>query len=255
MKSFIYSGTLHHKRTKPKTHDFSYQVALFYLDLDEVDQIFNVPFFLSSKGPRLAGFDRKDYLKGQGSLKKAVADLIHVKTGQNFSGSVRMLSQIRYLGICFNPVTFYYCFDAEEKLKFIISDITNTPWNERHAYVHEVKTELNENQFEFKKDFHVSPFLPMDLHYSWKFKTPHPEQALDRLIVHMEDWDLKLNEKVFEAHLVVQAKPLTRAQVVKTILEFPFLTLKTIFAIYYQALLLKLKGAHFYSHPNPGNKI
>lgn len=258
MKSYIYSGTLQHKRSRPKVHDFRYEVALFYLDVDEIESIFNIPFLFSTRGPSLISFRRRDYLKGdpefKKSLKESVRDLILEKTGQNFTGAVRMLTQVRYLGYCFNPVTFYYCFDERQKLKFIISEITNTPWKERYSYVHEIKDQDALHSFKFKKDFHVSPFLPMNLHYLWKFNAPKPEVKDSRILVHMEDWDESTGEMVFEAHLVVKAKPLSHPSLFLTLLKFPLLTFKTILAIYYQALLLKLKGAHFYTHPNIGEK-
>jgi DUF1365 family protein len=249
LQSAIYTGILQHTRSKPKPHDFHYQVAMFYLDLSEIKKIFCVPFLFSDSSPRLIGFNRKDYLKGPGSITEAVAKLILEKTGKAFQGKVRLLTQIRYFGFCFNPVSFYYCFDENESLRFIVSDITNTPWNEKHAYVSEVDPENAEHRFEFKKEFHVSPFFPMDLLYVWRFNTPNPNDARAKLLVHMEDWNFEKTDRVFEAHLALKAKPLTAKNVILLLLSFPLLTFKTFIAIYYQALRLKLKGAHFYSHP------
>jgi DUF1365 family protein len=251
-KSAIYTGSLHHRRTKPKAHDFRYSVAMFYVDLSEIKQIFKLPFLFSWRGPSLVLFRRKDYLKGHESLVESVRAIILAKTGKASAGAIRLFTQIRYFGFCFNPVSFYYCFDENEKLKFIVTEITNTPWNERQAYVHEVKDDAETARFEFKKDFHVSPFLPMDLHYIWEFNRPVPANVNSRLRVHMEDWDLVENEKVFEATLVLKPSPMTATHLLKTVFGFPLLTVKTFLAIYFQALRLKLKGAHFYSHPQSG---
>ena len=254
-KSFIYSGVLHHRRTRPKVHDFQYEVVMFYLDLEEIDQIFNIPFLFSSRAPSLIGFRRSDYFRKETpELKKAVQDLIFEKTGEIHDGSICLLTQIRYFGFCFNPVSFYYCFDKSEKLQFIVSEITNTPWNERHAYVLRFSPDQENTEFKFKKDFHVSPFLPMDLNYVWSLNQPKPLDKAGRLMVHMEDWDLKKQERVFEANLVLKPTLLTRRNLLSVLLTFPFLTLKTFFAIYYQALQLKLKRVPFYSHPTPGEK-
>ena len=253
-KSALYTGVLHHRRTSPKVHDFKYQVALFYLDLSEIETIFNLPLFFSHRAPSLAGFRREDYLKGDPSLTQAVKDLILARTGKTHDGPIRLLTQIRYFGFCFNPVSFYYCFDQSEKLQFIVSEITNTPWNERFAYVSEVKAGDDSYRFEFKKDFHVSPFLPMDLQYIWKFNVPKPTDPKSALRVHMEDWDLKTNERVFESNLVMKPMPMTRGNLARLVFGYPLLTIKTILAIYFQAVLLKLKGATFYTHPKTGEK-
>ncbi|NDG84590.1 MAG: DUF1365 family protein, partial [Proteobacteria bacterium] len=85
-KSAIYTGILHHRRTAPKVHDFRYRVALFYLDLDELERVFPVPFLFSLRSPRIMGFDRRDYLGRTGSLKEAVCDLVQAKTGERPRG-------------------------------------------------------------------------------------------------------------------------------------------------------------------------
>ena len=46
-----------------------------------------------------------------------------------------LLTNLRTLGHCFNPVSFYYCFDDAENLEAVVAEVTNTPWGERHAYV------------------------------------------------------------------------------------------------------------------------
>jgi hypothetical protein len=255
MKSAIYTGTLHHRRTQPKVHDFQYQVAMFYLDLDELPRVFSTRFLFSMRSPSLLRFDRKDYLSGKPNLKEAVYDLVEAQTGERPSGPVRMLTQIRYFGFCFNPVTFYYCFDAKgEKLEYIATEITNTPWNERmpHAFKFEGR------DFEFKKNFHVSPFFKMDFLYRWKFNEPTPVDLKSAIRVQMENLEIKADEspgdRVFLANLVLKPKPLTPISVSVTVLAFPLLTVKAFLGIYWQALLIFLKGVPFVPHPKGGIK-
>jgi hypothetical protein len=165
-----------------------------------------------------------------------------------------MLTQLRFLGFCFNPVTFYYCFDEAGVLKFVVSEITNTPWYERRAYVHEMTDDRKHHRFEFEKDFHVSPFFPMDLHYQWNFSKPEPSNTSDVLSVHMENWTQDRSRKVFDATLILKATPWTAWNLFRRILFYPMLTFKSFIGIYYQAFLLRAKGMHFYSHPDSGGK-
>ena len=114
-------------------------------------------------------------------------------------GPVRLLTHPRHFGYGFNPVNFYYCFDATDQAPrvAIVAEINNTPWGERHCYV--LPQSANRGtpdrlQFEFDKDFHVSPFMPMDMEYDWRFTRPD-----DALAVHMEN--RRDGRKVFDATL------------------------------------------------------
>ena len=146
-----------------------------YIDLDELDEVFSRHAFWSLERLNIVSFRRADYLGESGNLRESVHHRIREEGIEPPSGAVRMLTHLRYFGYCFNPVTFYFCFDADGAVEVIVAEITNTPWDERHAYVLDVRRGSNRGntvEFEFQKDFHVSPFprhglpLSMDLHES-----------------------------------------------------------------------------------------
>jgi DUF1365 family protein len=157
-----------------------------------------------------------------------------------------MLTQLRNYGHCFNPVTFYYCYDATgARIETVVAEITNTPWGERHSYVLPAPPGLAPGDtldFGFGKDFHVSPFMPMDLAYHWRFSAPGR-----RLAVHMENH--RDGEAVFDATLALTRREITGTALAGVLLRFPFSTLRVLAAIYWQALRLKLKGVPFHDHP------
>lgn len=253
MKSALYTGTLRHRRFSPKKHFFNYTVALFYLDLAEIDNLFRIPF-LFSKQFGLLSFRRSDYLGDpQCSLAESVRSKVFEVLGFKPEGPIRLLTQIRYLGFCFNPVSFYYCYSKDEVLLAIVCEITNTPWNERHAYVLRCNAQDKIQNFKFKKDFHVSPFLPMEQKYNWSFNCPTLDfEGYDNgqlLSVHMENFGFEGSQKIFDATMLLKSRKLSFWNVFMTLLSFPLLTLKAFMAIYIQALFLKLKGIPFYSHP------
>ena len=147
---------------------------MMYLDLDELPDLFK-PFWLWSNGGfNLASFRREDHLgKAHHSLSDSVRDSIEQHTGKRPTGPIRLLTHLRYLGYGFNPVSFYYCFDAnDEKLETIVCEVNNTPWGEQHLYVLS-EQDLHDQQqeegsimrFQRNKEFHVSPFMPMDIQY------------------------------------------------------------------------------------------
>ena len=144
----------------------------------------------------LVSYRRKDYHGDPSiSLDKAVRNTLKEKTGKDFKGPIRLLTHLRYFGYCFNPVSFYYCFnDSDEKVEAIMAEVTNTPWKERHAYVIEKQIEKN-NKPSFtaspKKQLHVSPFWGMDHNYEWFFS--QPENSLNVIMKNFKE-----DEKVFD---------------------------------------------------------
>lgn len=220
---------------------------MVYLDLAELDRVFEGCRLWSTRKPALAWFRRADYLGDANMpLDQAVRDLVESRTGSRPDGPIRMLTNLRYFAYCFNPVTFYYCLDsAGSKLETLVAEINNTPWDERFSYVlskDQLTRQGKINRYEFDKIFHVSPFLPMDMNYDWRFSEPDT-----RLFVHMNV--LKQGTKLFDATLNLRRLEISPWRLNKTLLLYPFMTLKAIAGIYYEAALLKLKNIPFYDHP------
>ncbi len=248
MHSSLYKGWVRHRRRSPAGNSFRYRLFMVYLDLAELPGLFDRSWLWSARRPAPAWFRRKDYLgPADRPLHEAVRDRVEAETGTRPDGPVRVLTHLRYYGYCMNPVTFYYCFDREgERVRFIVAEINNTPWDERHAYVLDARSARAEGcvrRWQFGKSFHVSPFLPMDMDYDWRFN--EPSQSLK---VHMENW--KDGERVFDATLELAREPITATSLRRVLLAYPFMTIKVVALIYWQALLLWLKRTPFFTHPD-----
>ena len=146
----------------------------------------------------------------------------------------------------FNPVTFYYCFHAHGPLACVLAEITNTPWGERHRYVVPAAADGGA-QASFGKQFHVSPFHPMEQHYDWHFSAPGDAVSV---LMHNHQGDAL----VFEAALAAQRLPLTAGNLRRLWCRHPWTTGKVILAIHWNALKLWWKGAKFHPHPKHRNK-
>ena len=214
---------------------------MVYLDLDEIPEFFSRSPFWSFERFNWASFYRRDYFNPDVSdLKQAIADEIKHQTGETFSGEIRMLGHVRYFGLCFNPATFYFCFN-QGQLEYVVTEVTNTPWNEKHCYVLKAN-ELTGSTTTAKK-FHVSPFLDMNMQYQWRINIPSETAVIS--ITNFKD-----HTPVFNAKLKLERLEVTRRNLDTTLIRFPAVTLKMVTGIYWHALRLWLKGAKFYSHPN-----
>ena len=243
MNSKLYFGKVSHTRSIPIKHRFEYKTFYCFIDIDELETVFDQHPFWSYASKNLAWFNEANYIGRDGNIRQAVESHIKEQTGNEFSGRICILTHLTYYGYCFNPVSFYYCFDEQDELSYVISEINNTPWDERHVYVTEVKDDKPMVVDSFEKIFHVSPFLDMDFRYKWQFSRPNAD-----LIINMDNF--KQNDHWFNAYMELEAEPITKATLSKALMQYPFMTLKVTLAIYWQALKLKLKGAKFYDHPN-----
>jgi hypothetical protein len=209
--------------------------------------VFEGRWLWSTRAPNLSWFRRADhYGEPLVPLDDAIRDLIAERTGTRPAGPIRLLTHLRYLGHCFNPVSFYYCFARDGRtVETIVAEVSNTPWGERHMYVlaePENPGRDDEKRYVFKKAFHVSPFLAMDMDYAWRFGSPD-----ERLWVHMENW--RAGERVFDATLSLERRPITGVELARALVLRPAMTARVVAAIYYEAMRLWLRRAAFHPHP------
>jgi DUF1365 family protein len=242
--SAIYEGTVRHRRFRVRNREFSYPLAMVYVDLDELPSLLGGR--LLRRRPGIVRFRRKDYFGDPNRpLSEEIRDLVLRRTGSRPTGPIRLLTNLRSFGHCFNPVSFYYCFDDDEQLEAVVADVTNTPWGEKHAYV------LPRGQDgrkvltgESAKKMHVSPFMGMDQRYTWKAVQPAQTAS-----VHIDSHER--GEKVFDATLALPRRlPFTRRSMARVTARFPAATLRNVILIYGHAVVMKLRRVPWYTNPN-----
>ena len=126
MQSAIFEGAVWHTRLHPARHRFRVRVFMMYLDLDELDRVFKRRWFWSASRPAMARFRRRDHFGDLTvALDECVRNKVEKETGRRPGGPIRLLTNLSYLGYCFNPVSFFYCFDRDDDaLECIIAEVT-----------------------------------------------------------------------------------------------------------------------------------
>jgi DUF1365 family protein len=245
VKSRLYQGTLRHRRHLPRQHTFKYRVFMPYLRLDELDEVFSLSRLWSRHRFAPARFRREDFLGDPAlPLQDEVRRRIREETGATHRGPIYLLANMRYFGLQMNPIACYYCYNEDEsRLEYLVAEVTNTPWNERHSYVLRGREGERVLREDFDKAFHVSPFNPMAMRYSWRSNPPG-----ERLAIHLENHSNRGRE--FDATLALQAEPITARALHRVLWRFPLMTGKVAVAIYWEALKLFIKRVPYY--PNPG---
>jgi uncharacterized protein len=245
--SAVYEGWVRHRRFEPVEHAFRYRLFLMYLDLGELPGVLDPYPLWSARRPALARFRREDFMGDpERSLAECARDAVEAETGSRPSGPVRLLAGLRYLGHCFNPVSFYYCFDSDDaRVEAVVADVENIPWGERRAYV--LARGAREGPVlsgELDKTLHVSPLMGMDQTYSFRAGEPG-----ERLAVHIESRPRERDGKSFDATLSLRRRELSRPLMARLLARYPALSLQVVAKIYAQSLRLKLKGARYFPHP------
>ena len=211
---------------------------MVYIVLEELPDLFDKIWFCSARRPAIARFRRDDhYRSAAGTLDEDIRQLVHDRVGLFPQGPITLLTHLRYFGFVMNPVSFYYCWDKSvSRIEHIVAEVHNTPWGEQHCYVLECPRDwkLGRAQFFLDKEFHVSPFMPMDQKYAWEFGYPG-----DSLNVEMKSWTD--NQQVFQASLELEAIALNSSNLASCLLSYPLMTTKVAAAIYMQAACLWLK--------------
>ena len=244
--SAIYEGWVAHRRLGAVPHSFRYPVFMLLFDLGELPGLLDSIPLWSARRAAPVRFRETDHLPGgEGPLAERARDLVQTRLGRRPSGPVRLLANPRYLGVGFNPVSFLFLEDDENKLDSVIAEVINTPWRERTEYVLDAQRAASERHVTgtFRKRMHVSPFQPMEQTY--ELSVTRPDERFDVVIRSLER-----DRPVFVAKMALRRREITRRRMLRLLLGYPPMTVAALARIYTNAMRLRLRGAQFHSHPD-----
>ena len=234
MNSCIYNGIVNHTRYKPVKHFLKYNTFSLFLDLDELDKLHKNNLIFSYNKFNIFSFYNKDHGERDGKpLKVWILDnLRKFNIGENVN-KIKLLCYPRIFGYVFNPLSIFYCY-KDSTLKAVFYEVKNT-FNEQHTYIFRTKNKKKIEQ-KCKKKLYVSPFMNMDTIYDFKLLNPNK-----KLFVSIKQSDKK--NLILNAIQKGERKKFNSKQLIINFFKYPFMTIKIITAIHYEALLLWKKGA------------
>jgi DUF1365 family protein len=231
----LFVGTLRHRRFAPVPHAFTYPLVMALLDVDRIPELMAASRLTSHNRWNWVSFDDRDHLGDPGlPLRERLAADAARHGVELPAGPVFLLTQLRYLGYCFNPVSFFYCFDRADRLRVVLAEVHNT-FGGSHNYWLQPDPAARTFRAAAAKSLYVSPFMPVDLEYTFAFTPPAA-----RVVAHMQA--RRAGSVGFDATLSLARRPWTAAGIRRALLRFPVMTATVMAEIHWQALKLWWKG-------------
>ena len=235
IESGVFTGTLRHRRRAPVAHDFSYPLFMVLLDIDRLPALMGVSRLTSYNHWNWASFHDRDHLGDPAQPLRTRLALDAARHGVELpDGPIFLLTHLRYLGWCFNPVSFFYCFDRTERLRTVLAAVNNT-FGGAHNYWLQSDPAARTFRASAAKSLYVSPFMPVDLDYRFTFTPPG-----GRLVAHMEA--VRSGGIPFDATLSLERRPWSAAEIRRALFRQPLMTANVVGGIHWQALQLWWKG-------------
>lgn len=247
----LYTGRLRHRRFTPRKHAFTYNLFMAWLDIDRIPELMERSALTSYNRFNWASFDERDHFGDPDQpLRRRVEDDARAHGVELPDGPVFLLTNLRYLGYCFNPISYYFCYHPSGRLDAVLAEVNSTFGESRNYWLWSQNRQpaVNALRYRCPKTMHVSPFMNMNLDYEFVLTEPSRN-----LVTHMttieRDMPRESSQPFFDATLTLEHRPWTSRNLAAVLLRHPWMTGKVIGAIHWQALRLFLKRIPVFTHP------
>ena len=248
MQSSLYNCQVFHKRFSPAEYGFTSRLFMWHIDLDEIDALCRAVPILSHNRPNLYSFRDDDHLYlGHETLRQNVEAYLAGEGVAERPSRISLLTNLRTFGHVFNPVSFFFCDDADGNPLAVIVEVHNT-FGELKPFLLR-QEDLRDRRFHrrYPKLFYISPFSELDQTLEIKVELPG-----QRLALYVNNYETGAERPFFRSSLTGHSVPLTTRSLLGYSLRFPFVTLKVVLLIHWHALRLYLKKVPYHrktEHP------
>lgn len=243
----LYVGRLRHRRFRPTAHEFTYQLFFVLLDISRVEEAMAVSPALAVNRWNWASFDDRDHLGDPTlPLRRRVEAAAKAHGVEWPTGPTYLLTHLRYLGYCFNPISLYFGCDDTGQVRAALAEVHSTFGEQALYFLPGPDVPHGAIRHRTAKTMHVSPFNAMDLDYTFAIRPP-----ADACVAHMTTLRAgSTDDAFFDATLTLERRPWSRAEIHRALLRHPAMTTKVIAAIHFEALRLWWKGLPYIPHPS-----
>lgn len=250
--ALLYAGEVMHARMKPRAHRFRYSVFCLLIDIDRLSEADRLSRLFSVGRRNLVSFHERDHgMEVADASLRAYVDRLLVPTGLDVAGGrVLLLCYPRVLGFVFNPISVYFVHDRSGRLVVVIYEVRNT-FGQMHTYVCPVEAgQLTEAGLRQERDklFYVSPFMDMGMRYRFRLKPPGGTVGLRILETDAEG-------PILSASFFGESKAVGAWHILESCVKIPFMTVKVVAGIHWEALKLWLKGVRLVDRPEPPEPV
>lgn len=240
--AMIYAGVVGHVRhTTPRTK-FAYKLWMLAIDLDDLDAFAARSRVFRHNRFGLIGINDRDHGPRDGSaLRPWVESALAENDLAGFGARIRLMTIPRILGYAFNPISFYFCADADGRLGAVLHQVKNT-FGDQIGYLIPVSPGPGPIRQRVAKAMHVSPLFDMQGQYDFTFTRPGPKF---RMSLRYGAETRRMN-----ATMALDATPATDRALLAQIAKMPLVAVKVIAAIHWEAIRTLVRGAKFHREPD-----
>lgn len=233
----------YHRRLNGPSNAFRYGVDYLLLDLDRLPRV----GLLAHNRLGLFSIHDRDH-GGERHAGRGTSWVRAVLSSEGWPDAnecrVLLLTQPRFLGFWFCPVSFWMVTFGEE-VRAVIAEVNNT-FGERHSYLcaHPGFRPISpDDTMNARKVLHVSPFQNVAGEYRFRFNVTENSVAIR---IHHRHGDGGM-----VATLSGPRRPVSNGGLLRSALRRPLGAMRVLALIYLQALLLRWKGARYRPRPTP----
>ena len=241
MRSHLLEGKVRHRRSRPFVYELEHDVFYLALDTSELDRIGRMKL-LGRNRWRPFGFRDDDHWRPAATdIDTSVRDHLRAEGFPDADAwQITLIAYPRVLGHVFNPASFFLCRDAEGELKVVIVEVHNTH-RERRLYTLRPEATRAAHVASMEKDHYVSPFISMDAAYTVRVQD-RPDDV--RIVID----ETENGAPLLQASVALVRRPLTDMGLLRMLVRYPLVTVRTIALIHLHAFRLWRRGAKFHGH-------
>ena len=253
--ALLFTGRVAHVRHVAPSNRFAYRIWMLSVDLDRLDEIAAASRLFRRRRFAAVTLHEADHGPRDGTpLRPWITAQLQAAGMADAAARIHFMCIPRLLGFAFNPIAFFFCHDAEGRLRAVLHQVKNT-FGDQHAYLMPVAAARAPGSLvrqTASKRLHVSPFFDMQGGYRFSFVAPDFNADATGFALSIRYGTA--NERRLTASMRLSGAKMTDAALLRAIGAMPLMPLKVVAAIHAQAIRLWWRGARFHRAPPAPNE-